>query len=141
MRYAQGVEVGLKFVTDVPGSIIAIRFYKSRNTFGTHTGELWTIGGQRLATATFTNETAFGWQQVTLNTPVRILANTPYVVAYHSDGPFSYVDFPTSLDMPPLHAPASGSLGGNGVYALGPVGTFPGLGGGTNYLVDVVFVP
>jgi len=131
----------LKFISDIPGSIIAIRFYKSRNAFGTHVGELWGITGQPLASAIFTNETTAGWQQVNLPAPIKIQANTPYVVSYHSDGPLSYVDFPTSVDMPPLHAPASGSLGGNGVYALGPVGTFPGLGGGSNYLVDVVFVP
>ncbi len=141
VTYAQGVEVGLKFSSDVPGSITAIRFYKSTNNFGMHVGELWTITGQLLASAPFVNETSSGWQQVNLPTPMAIQANTGYVVSYHSQGPLSYVDFPSSIDNPPLHAPASGILGGNGVYRLGPVGTFPALGGGENYLVDVVFTP
>lgn len=141
LRYAQGVEVGLKFTSDVPGTITAIRFYKTASAFGTHVGELWTTTGQRLASDTFAGETASGWQQVNLTAPVPINANTPYIVSYHSDGPLGFIDFSTSVDKPPLHAPASGVLGGNGVYALGPVGTFPALGGGSNYLVDVVFVP
>jgi hypothetical protein len=137
--YAGGVELGLKFYSDVSGYVKAIRFYKSPNNWGTHVGELWTISGQLLASVTFTSETASGWQEVALPTPVPIEGGVGYVVAYHSMGPVSYVDFTESVDNPPLHAPSTVDLGGNGVYKLGPVGTFPVLGGGKNYLVDLVF--
>ena len=137
LTYAGGVEVGLKFYSDVAGNITAIRFYKTQNNGGTHVGELWTISGQLLASATFMNETPSGWQTVYLSSPVAIQPNTGYVVSYHSTGHISYVDFPSSIDSPPLHAPVS-SLGANGVYRLGDVGTFPGQGGGQNYLVDVM---
>jgi hypothetical protein len=139
--YVGGAEVGLKFYSDVPGTITGIRFYKSPNIWGTHVGELWTVDGQLLASVTFTNESASGWQQVQLPNPVAIKANTTYVVNYHSQGPLSYVPFSTSIDSSPLHAPASGASGNNGVYRLGPVGTFPAMGGGQNYLVDIVFAP
>ena len=137
--YAGGVEVGLKFYSDIAGSVTAIRFFKSPNNWGTHVGELWTITGQLLASVTFTNETGSGWQQMTLPNPIPIDAGTAYIVAYHSQGPVSYSDFLTSVDNPPLHAPVA-ALGGNGVYKLGAVGTFPILGAGKNYLVDLVFV-
>ena len=37
--------------------------------------------GTLLASATFTNETASGWQQVNFSQPVAIAANTTYVAA------------------------------------------------------------
>ena len=51
---------------------------------GIHKGSLWTLGGSLLAQATFTNESASGWQEVLFNTPVAITANTTYVASYHS---------------------------------------------------------
>src|SRR5919198_190480 len=58
---ATAVEVGVRFTSDVPGTISGIRFYKSSGSTGTHIGNLWTNTGTRLASATFTNETASGW--------------------------------------------------------------------------------
>ena len=54
----QGIELGVKLVVDEPGFITGVRFYKSTTNTGTHVGSLWTTDGQRLATATFTDETA-----------------------------------------------------------------------------------
>ena len=51
---------------------------------GTHVGNLWTASGTLLATATFTGETASGWQQVNFANPVAIAANTIYVASYHA---------------------------------------------------------
>ena len=64
------------------GSSPAVRFYKGANNTGTHVGNLWTSGGALLATATFTGETASGWQQVSFATPVQVTANTVYVASY-----------------------------------------------------------
>ena len=50
-----------------------IRFYKAAANTGTHIGNLWTASGQLLASATFTNETASGWQQVNFASPVPIM--------------------------------------------------------------------
>src|SRR5262249_33421339 len=57
------IEVGVKFDTDVTGQITGVRFYKGTGNTGTHVGHLWTGTGTLLATVTFTNETASGWQQ------------------------------------------------------------------------------
>src|SRR5204862_3240378 len=63
------VELGVKFTSDAAGLITGIRFYKSTTNTGTHVGSLWSITGTLLAQATFTNETASGWQQVNFATP------------------------------------------------------------------------
>ena len=52
---------------DTNGFITGLRFYKSALNTGIHSANLWTSTGQLLATATFTNETASGWQQVTFS--------------------------------------------------------------------------
>ena len=85
------VELGLKFRSDVAGTVTGVRFYKGTGTTGTHTGKLWSSTGTQLATATFTGETASGWQQVTFSSPVAITANTVYVVSYHTNvGRYAY---------------------------------------------------
>ena len=138
------VELGVKFRSDTNGYITGIRFYKASANTGTHVGNLWTSTGTRLATATFTGETASGWQQVTFSTPVAITANTVYVASYHTNvGHYSddYDYFAgKGVDTPPLHAPADGVSGFNGVYAYGSGSNFPSNGwGSSNYWVDVVF--
>ncbi len=94
-----------------------------------------------LATATFTNETASGWQQVNLPTPVAIAANTTYIASYHSSGFYSASGnfFAAAYTNGPLTAPASASSGGNGVYVYGSTVSFPSnTYNATNYWVDVV---
>ncbi|MEU5940848.1 DUF4082 domain-containing protein [Micromonospora sp. NPDC047548] len=138
----RSVELGVKFKSDQDGTVLGVRFYKSATNTGVHTGSLWTMTGTRLATAEFTNETASGWQYVALSKPVGIKANVLYVVSYHTDvGHYSADDnyFRAGRDRGPLHAPADGVAGTNGVYAYG-AGGFPNQGDrATNYWVDVVF--
>jgi hypothetical protein len=136
------IELGMKFTSDWNGTINAIRFYKGSGNTGTHVGNLWSSTGQLLATATFTNETASGWQQVNLSTPVAITANTEYVVSYHTPGGYSadYGYFNVPVDNAPLHAVVNSASNGNGVYAYSSNNSFPTSSGwGTNYWVDVVF--
>jgi hypothetical protein len=136
------IELGMKFTADWTGAISAIRFYKGTSNTGTHVGNLWSSTGQLLATATFTNEMASGWQQVNLAPPVAITANTVYVVSYHTPGGYSanYGYFNTAVDNAPLHAVVNSDSNGNGVYTYGASSVFPGSSGyGTNYWVDVVF--
>ena len=78
------IEVGVQFRLAVAGSIAGIRFYKAAANTGTHIGNLWTSNGTNLATATFTGETASGWQQVLFTKPVAITPNTLYVASYHA---------------------------------------------------------
>ena len=138
------VELGVKFRSDASGFITGIRFYKSTANTGTHVGSLWTSSGTRLASATFTGETASGWQQVSFATPVAISAGLTYVASYHTDTGHYARDlnyFATAgWDNAPLHAPSSSTSGGNGVFGYGAASTFPdGSALAANYWVDVVF--
>ena len=138
------LELGMKFRSDVGGTVTAIRFYKAAANTGTHTGHLWTSTGTLLGTVTFTNETTSGWQQANFAAPVAIAANTTYIVSYFApNGHYSdSLGFFTSagVDTPPLHALRSGVDGLNGVYAYGSSSAFPNSSwNGSNYWVDLVF--
>jgi hypothetical protein len=135
------IEVGMKFRTDVAGTVTGARFYKGSQNTGTHVADLWSSTGQLLATATFTNETASGWQQVSFPTPVQISANTTYVISYHTTSGFYSADgggFATSVDNYPLHGLANGTDGTNGVYVYGASAFPTNSYNSTNYWVDVV---
>ena len=138
----QPLEVGMKFRSSEDGYITSLRFYKQSNNTGRHVGHLWSTSGQLLAAATFTNETAEGWQTVELPNPVPIVKDTTYVTSYHSGSGYFPLDqgyFAQGVDNPPLKALANGVEGGNGVYRYGqsayPDTTF----NASNYWVDAVF--
>jgi hypothetical protein len=136
------VELGVKFQASTAGQIVGFRFYKGPQNTGTHVGNLWTAQGTVLASATFTNETASGWQQVALSNPVTITAGTTYIVSYHTNGFYSdninYFVNPYTNGV--LTAPTSSTSGGNGVYRYGSSSSFPtSTYYGSNYWIDVVF--
>jgi chitodextrinase len=137
------VEVGMKFTSDRAGYITGIRFYKGQGNTGTHTGNLWTASGSKLATVTFGAESATGWQQAMLPSPVAITASTTYIVSYYAPSGFYSSNngyFGGSVDNSPLHAPSSAAAGGNGVYRYGSASGFPANSyQSSNYWVDVVF--
>jgi hypothetical protein len=139
------VELGVKFRADVAGTVTGVRFYKGTGTTGTHTGTLWSSTGTQLATATFTGETASGWQQVSFASPVAITPNTVYVVSYHTNiGRYAYTAAyfaSVGVDNVPLHALRNGVSGGNGVYRYGARAFPNSTYNSNNYWVDVVFVP
>lgn len=140
------VELGVRFNSDAAGFITGIRFYKAATNVGTHLGHLWSSTGTLLATATFTGETASGWQQVSFSNPIAITANTIYIASYHTNSGH-YSDDPgyfqgRGIDTPPLHALSSGTSGFNGVYTYGTTSKFPqNSWNASNYWVDVLFHP
>ncbi|MEO8129507.1 MAG: DUF4082 domain-containing protein, partial [Bryobacteraceae bacterium] len=135
------VTLGLRFYSDVPGSITAVRFYKGTNNTGIHTGNLWSSTGTKLAEVTFSGETASGWQQANFSTPVNITANTPYVISYLAPkGRYAFNQNYSwsTADAVPLHVSGSSP----GVYSYGSSASFPtGSFNATNYWIDLVFVP
>lgn len=138
------VELGMKFQASTSGDIVGLRFYKGPSNTGTHVADLWSSTGTLLATATFSNETASGWQQVNLATPVTITAGTTYIASYHTVGNYSADPnlFASSVTNGPLTAPSSAASGGNGVYAYGSGSLFPtNTFNATSYAVDVLFRP
>ena len=139
------LEVGVKFTSSVAGQITALKFYRSASDTGSDILDLWTSTGTKLASATFTNTAASGWQTVSLATPVAIAANTTYVASYHTTGAYVATDnfFTTAVTSGALTAPSTATAGGNGVYAYGgtdTAGIFPtNTFSAANYWADVVF--
>jgi hypothetical protein len=137
------INLGMKFIPGQSGYVTGLRFYKSASNTGTHTGRLYNASGTLLASAVFSGETASGWQQVNLSTPVAVTAGATYLVSYHSSsGYYSLTPnyFGSAVVNGPLTAPASSTSGGNGVYLYStspgrPVNTW----NASNYWVDVVF--
>ena len=136
------VELGVRLRSDLGGFITGLRFFKAATNTGTHVAHLWSKDGALLASATFTAESASGWQQVDFPSAIAIAANTTYLASYSAPvGHYSVDDLyfaTTAQNAPPLHLLQDGTDGGNGAY--GALGAFPGSTyRSRNYWVDIVF--
>lgn len=123
-----GNELGVRFESDVAGTITQIKYYRSAadTDFTTRQGHLWSPTGVLLGTATFTASPGdSGWQTATLSAPIVIQANTVYTASYHTLGDYiaSNSYFLSTYTSPSgyLIAPS----GGNGVYDYGPTAKDP----------------
>ena len=90
-----------------------------------------------LATGTFTNETASGWQTLTFSSPVAVTAGTTYVASYHTTvghDSFTRSYFTSSYTSGSLQVPANGGvfIYGNSAF---PTSSYQS----SNYWVDVQF--
>lgn len=142
---AQSVEVGVKVRSTEPGLIKAIRYYKGVGTTGVHVGHIWSSTGNLLATATFANETASGWQEAVLDVPVILPPDVTLVASVFSpsgDYAFTANYFTSTVGAGPIKALEDGVDGSNGIYAYSASSTFPtSTYNSSNYFVDVVFSP
>jgi hypothetical protein len=129
-------EFGMKFTVSQSLSVRSIRFYKDPRETGTHTGTIWSASGAKLATVTFSAETASGWQQQALATPLALTPGTVYVVSVNNNSFFGITrsGLATSIVAGPIASVAGPA---NGVYG-GSAGTFPTQSfSSSNYFVDV----
>jgi hypothetical protein len=133
-------ELGMKFRSSQAGSITAIRYYKAASEgSGPHTGRIWSSTGTLLGSIVFSGETASGWQQATLSSPISISANTTYIVSVNVATHYAATNggLSSSIVNGPLSTVADGA---NGVF--GNPGSFPSESWeSSNYFRDVVFVP
>jgi subtilase family serine protease len=144
----QTFELGVQFESNVAGEVSGVLFYKQRGMTGTNVGHLWSSNGTLLASATFTNETASGWQKVSFSKPVSIVANSYYTVSYTTGSPLFYYEsgyFANGgVTNGNLTAPSSTDINGtildNGVYNYG--GDFPiASQSSANFWTDLMFSP
>jgi hypothetical protein len=129
-------EFGMKFTVSQPESVRSIRFYKDARETGTHIGTIWSASGVKLATVTFSSETASGWQQQALATPLALTPGTVYVVSVNNNSFFDITrsGLTTAITAGPLASVAGPA---NGVFS-GSAGTFPTQSfSSSNYFVDV----
>lgn len=131
-------ELGMKFTATSNGQIKAIRFYKDNKETGTHIGKIYSASGQQLASVTFAGETASGWQQQTLSSPLSISANTEYTVTVNTGGTY-YVATVNGFASQIASGNLKSVVGNNGVF--GPVGSRPTQSWNwSNYFRDVIFI-
>lgn len=138
----EAVELGLRFRTTTDGYITGVRFYKSKANTGPHTGTLWSLDGKQLATATFTQETADGWQSVRFDQPVEATTGTEFVVSYFAPNGHYAVD----LQYFAYRGISAAPLEVGGGFDKDPAGLYWSGGGypqssyeRSNYYVDPIF--
>ncbi|MCC6637590.1 MAG: DUF4082 domain-containing protein, partial [Ignavibacteriaceae bacterium] len=78
-------EMGTKFTVSEVAHVKSIRYYKVSGESGVHIGRLWDASGYQIASVTFTNETASGWQVAMLPNSVEIYPENVYVVTVNSN--------------------------------------------------------
>ncbi len=130
------VELGLEFQPAINGYITSIRFYKPANSNGPNVGNLWTANGTLLATASFSNETASGWQQANFAQPVAVQAGQTYVASYLAPKG-DYADTTNFFATPFTNGPLTALTG---VYRYSSSNVFPSTTSSSNYWVDAVLV-
>ncbi|WP_164545281.1 DUF4082 domain-containing protein [Antribacter gilvus] len=131
------VQVGTRVHVSAAGTVHGIRFYKGAQNTGTHTGYLWSASGDLLASGTFADETATGWQTLFFDQPVTVTAGTDLVASYRAPAGH-YAVTVDALAAPRVQGPLSTLVpGGAYVYGTG----FPGSTVNHSYWVDVLFAP
>jgi hypothetical protein len=137
------VTLGVKFWSSQGGTISGIRFYRGAVSPQGYVARLYAADGTLLGSGTMTRESGPvpGWQEADFSAPVPISANRTYVAAYYApSGQYAdaYYGLTSGATTGPLTAPASTTVGGNGVYVY--ANAFPqSTWEDSNYFVDVAF--
>jgi Domain of unknown function (DUF4082) len=134
-------ELGLKFTSAKAGVIQSIRYWKAPSETGTHVGKIWSSTGQLLASVTFTNETSYGWQEQALTSPLRIQANTTYVISVNANSYYAFTSnrLSSAIDSGDLTTVSNGANGGGG-GVFGSINALPTQSfQNSNYYRDLVF--
>jgi hypothetical protein len=139
------VTLGVKFRSAQPGKVSGIRFYRGVTNRDGYAVKLFAANGSLLAAAKAWKDTCAVpcWEQVNFRSPVILAANTTYIAAYFtSNGRYAMDNsgLTNGHSAGPLSAPASDTVGGNGVYTYST--GFPNqTWHNANYYVDVAFIP
>jgi hypothetical protein len=130
-------ELGVKVRVSAPAQLTAIRFYKDSGETGTHVGHVWSSSGQLLASTTFSGESASGWQQQSLSSPLALQTGQTYVVSVGFNAFFvmTGAGLANQITSGPLQSVADGA---NGVFGSA-ANSFPTNSyNSSNYFVDCV---
>jgi hypothetical protein len=126
-------EQSITFSSAIPGQITHLRFYKASSESSGHFGRIWSDSGLLLRNQQFTTETASGWQEVALSSPLTITPGVKYRVSYNVNlfGAKIGGAFGPAITNWPLTAHA-------GTFST-PAASFPNTGSASNFLADVRF--
>lgn len=127
-------EQAVEFSSSVNGQITHIRFWKAAGEpSSNHMGRIWAANGTLLISVLFSNETASGWQEAILPSPLSITANTKYRVSYNVQSIVSLT--PNAFTDPVTSGPL---VTWRALFSATP-GTFPTTVRTANPFVDVRF--
>lgn len=126
------LELGVRVSTSAAGYVTEIKYYKFVDSTAEHSAHVWDENGILLASATFTGESASGWQTVELDTPLAISAGQVFTVSVFS------TDWYYPNDSFPSMTPGSFTIT-NGYYKYVGSPEFPDQTVGKNYAVDFTF--
>ena len=118
------VTLGVKFWSSQAGTILAIRFYRGATSPSGYVARLYSAAGNMLGSVALAKKSGPvpGWQTAVFAAPISIAANTTYVAAYYTPNgqyPDGIYGLNNGVTNTPLNAPASSTVGGNGVYYYG----------------------
>jgi hypothetical protein len=131
------VQLGMAFTTASSGDVLGVRFFKGTQDVGEHTGSLWGPDGVPLATVTFVDESASGWQYAVFDTAVSIQPGVEYTVSYRTPAGRYAVTVNGLADAQTNGPLVSNATGGRYGYS----GDIPSSAANHNYWVDVMFRP
>jgi hypothetical protein len=125
-------ELGLRFTVNVAGTVTKLRYYKdAADLTATHTGRLWNADTTaQIGSVVFTGETASGWQEMALASPVAVTTGVNYIVSVN-------VNNNNGGDSKWIRTP-NGFPGNSGCF-VATQGNIPSTFNKTNYFRDVVF--
>lgn len=143
--------LGLALLTDVPGLVTSIRYYKGNASWDGQAiyAAVFDLAGNQIGAGNRVQQVADapGWLDIVLATPVPVTAGQTFVPAYQYFGTSHYVVtenfFTVDLNNGPLHAMATAIDGhGNGRFVQPSTYTTPNFPvsvfAASNYFVDVV---
>ena len=134
-------ELGVRFRVEVPGVITELRYYRTANETGPHTGHLWRSTGELLATVPFpasNDAVGAGWRTIPLNPPLLLSPAEAYVLSVNGNTHCAMI--PGGFDRSRRVGSIIAFAEGNGVFA--DQGNFPSQAdGNTDYMRDMTFVP
>jgi Domain of unknown function (DUF4082) len=161
----QPVELGIKFGSNVPGKITAIRFYRTVPIDSGYLIHLWDEQGSLLGNGMSVEgqQPTPGWQTIQLYPPVSIEAGRTYIASYYAnggqypvnesffqpkDGNIAAIDGTSEIvSNGPLYALCDRQVVNdeyicrNGLYKYGLSGFPTETYKSSNYWVDVIFQP
>ena len=82
VKRRSAVNVGVKFVSNRPGKVTALQFYRSGKQKRTYVASLWEQDGTLLGRTKFRARKEAGWQTARLREPVRLRKGRVYVASY-----------------------------------------------------------
>lgn len=126
-------EQSIQFSVAIPGKVTHIRFYKASNETGIHFGRIWNESQGLLREQQFLSETASGWQELTLSSPLTLTPGVKYRVSYNVNTFGAKIQ--NAFGPPIVNWPLTAHTG----FYSTPAATFPNVGSPSNFLADVRF--